>query len=260
METKEKNSLRPWLRPDGSKRSDAEISKLGKSWDAKTWKRFLDEDVGKITDDGRITYFKKWEKIPGIEEKLADAQTSNRVANLNLRVIFEMAFEELSYREQLVLEKFFWDGISLRKIAEEVRSSPSAVHMAKQRALTKLKKILSSSRFGQKLSTNLRRLAATRPKRCSILNRPKRVQSGTNPSLKHETLDFIEDNLTRLTHLERKVVEFLYFREMDLKSIASILKKTVGEVKELRASAYGKLERIYHDGFIENKKLQQKAG
>ncbi len=258
MHRKTKRELPPWKNPDGSKKTDAEISKLGQSWDAKTWEQFLDQEVGRITDDGRITYFKKWEKIPGIEEKLAEGQTSEKVANLNLQAVFETAFEELTLTEQLVLEKFFWDGMSLNKIAEDLKSTPSNMSNTKARALRKLKRILSSSHFGQRLSCNLKKLSTMGRKK--TLPRPARVQLGGNESLKHETLDFIEENLNCLNRLERKVVESLYFREMDLQSIASILRKTVGQVKELRASAYGKLEIIYHDGFIENKKLQQKAG
>ena len=43
-----KKNLSPWRNSDGSKKTDAEISLLGKKWYLETWKDFLDEDVGRV--------------------------------------------------------------------------------------------------------------------------------------------------------------------------------------------------------------------
>ena len=44
---------KPWRNPDGSKKTDAEISLLGKRWYLETWKDFLDEDVGRVRNRKR---------------------------------------------------------------------------------------------------------------------------------------------------------------------------------------------------------------
>ena len=45
---KTKRNLSLWKNPDGSKKTDAEISLLGKKWYLETWTNFLDEDIGRV--------------------------------------------------------------------------------------------------------------------------------------------------------------------------------------------------------------------
>ena len=251
-----KNKQPPWRNSDGTKKTDAEISKLGQNWDAKTWKAFLDEDVGKFTNDGRTSHVEDLDELPEVEQETE----KNTLANLNLEVIFEIAFEELTPKEQLILSRFFWDGATLRIIAKDLNCSPSSVRTEKERALRHLKKILTDKGFKYKLSLALKKLKATRPKRCPKLNRPKCSTFGGNESLRHETLDFIEENLCHLTHTERKVVECLYFKDMDLQTVASIIKKTVGETSKINKEAGEKLQRIFDEGTAKNKQPTKKAG
>ena len=250
-----KNEQPPWRNPDGTKKTDAEISRLGQNWDAKTWEKFLDDDIGKISEGGRVFCRRSLDDLPKPEEA-----KKNTLANLNLEVVFETAFEELTPKEQLILSRFFRDGATLRAIAKDLNCSPSSVRTEKERALRHLKKILTAKGFKYKLSLALKKLEATRPKKCPKLNRPKCATFGGNESLRHETLDFIEENLCHLAHTERKVVECLYFKDMDLQTVASIIKKTVGETSKINNEAGEKLQRIFEEGTAKNKQPTKKAG
>ncbi len=244
MEHKRETTPPPWRNPDGTRKTDAEISKLGKSWDVETWKQFLDEDVGKITEDGKLYFVKKFEDCPKLEKQTEDEEKfSNKMENLDLEVIFSLAFEELTPREQLILDKLFWEELSLRRTARALNTTPTNISTTKARVLKKLKMILTSKGFGQRLSSHLKRFA---------IQRPKRVRCGGNEFLKNENLNFIEDNLACLNHTERKVVECLYFKDMDLKTVASIIKKTVDETRKINKIAGDKLQRVFNEGTLRN--------
>ena len=252
MQQKRKTKRPPWRNRSGTKKTDAEISRLGQSWDAETWEQFLDEDVGKIEDDGRLCFVRKFEDCPKLDKQAEeDGEFSNKTENLDLEVVFRLAFEELAPREQLILDKFFWEDRSLQKIAKDLNTTPSNISSIKANTLKKLKKILTSKGFGERLSCYLKKY---------VIQRAKRVRCEGKEFLKNENLNFIEDNLSCLNHTERKVIKFLYFADMDLKTVASIIKKTPDETSAINKEAGKKLQRIFDEGTARNKQPTKKAG
>ena len=252
MRQKKKTERPPWRNPDGTKKTDAEISRLGQNWDLETWEQFLDEDVGKITENGRLYFVGKLEDNPALEKQVEeDDKFSNKMKNLDLEVIFKLAFEELTPQERLILDKLFWEGRSLKRVAKDLNTTPSNISTTKARVLKKLKGILTAKGFGERLSCHLKRY---------VTKRPKRVRCEGYEFLKNENLNFIEDNLSCLNHTERKVVECLYFKDMDLQTTASIIKKTPDETSKINKVAGEKLQRIFDEGTLKNQQLIKKAG
>ena len=251
MQQKRKTKRPPWRNRSGTKKTDVEISNLGQSWDVETWEQFLDEDVGKIEDDGRLCFVRKFEDRPKLEKQAEeDGEFSNKTENLDLEVVFRLAFEELTPRERLILDKLFWEDRSLQKTAKDLNSTPTNISTAKAKILKKLKEILTSKGFGEKLSCHLKRY---------VIQRAKRVRCEGNEFLKNENLNFIEDNLSYLNHTERKVIECLYFRDMDLQTVACIVKKTPDETSAINKVAGEKLQRIFDEGTLKNQQ-PKKAG
>ena len=252
MRQKRKSKQPPWRNPNGTKKTDVEISRFGQNWDLKTWEKFLDEDVGKITDDGQLYFVRKFEGRSKLEKQVEeDGKLSNKMENLDLEVIFKLAFEELTSKERLILEKIFWNGMSFRQISKDLKCPLSSIHVAKEKSLEKLKKILTAKGFGERLSCYLKR---------HVTKRPKRARCESYEFLKNENLNFIEDNLSCLKHTERKVVECLYFKDMDLQTVASIIKKTPDETSKINKVAGKKLQRIFDEETARNQRPIKQAG
>ena len=239
---------RPWINDDGSRKSDAEISRLGQFWDEKTWERFLDEDVGKITDDGRFTVVEEPDAFSKEEYKTEKRGFSHAIADLKLAAVFNAAAEQLPPRERFILKRHFWDDSSLKEIAEETGLPPGTVRSTKRRSLKKLANILSSDEFGPKLARELGK------KKYRRVEKEKK-----HTPLKRKVLDFIKDNLSSLRPLERRAAEYLYIRQMTLQNTATALGRTVGETKAIRASAFERLKSIYEEGYEKNRKSSSEA-
>ena len=239
---------RPWINDDGSRKSDAEISRLGQFWDEKTWEKFLDEEVGKITRSGRLARGVDLDEFSEDEFRIHKREFSHGVANLNLAAVFQAAFQGLNPKERFVLKRYFWDESKLKDIAEEMGISPSTVRTVKGRAVKKLNGILSSKEFVPKLARELKKRKYANPQK-----------NNGGIGLKKEVLDFIKDNLPRLLPLEKRAAECLYLRQMTLKNTATALDKTVGGVMAIRRSTFDRLEKIYKEGYEKNREPSQEA-
>ena len=248
MKAAKVQTLPPWKKPDGSKKSVREISRLGKSWDLKTWEEFLDEDIGKLTDDGRLIK-KNPDTIADEEPESGRRGESAKLANLDLAEVFGLAFEELPPKQVKVLGNIFYFGLSVAETARKLGVSQTAVHRTKKLALERLATLLRSEKFGKTLDLRLR------SKQGPQTNRTQRSKKDSirRKELKKKHLQFIEENLCRLSPPERRVTECLYLKQMTLKATAIALDRTVGEIKAIMEVAFKRLEKIYSDGYEKNK-------
>lgn len=242
MDKKTKKPIRPWINPDGSKKSDEEISRLGQGWDKKTWRRFLDDDVGKLTDDGRLAGGTDPDEFSDEEYKTAKRKLSHGIADLDLQAVFETASEGLAPRESEILKRYFWEGATLQEIAQESGISPGTVRSAKKRGLDKMRKVLASEDFKTKLSVTLKRRS-----------KEKRKKEERNVPTEQKVSEFVRECLHRLPPSERAVVDCLYLKKMPFVNTATATGKTVGEVGAIRKSAFGRLKKIYRDGYEKNR-------
>ena len=240
MNDKTPEMLPPWKNSDGSKKTDAEISLLGQSWDLATWKKFLDEDVGSVVPSKRLS-FRPYMDIAGNATGEEGSSLSRKFQGIDLATVISTALGELADRERRILEGYFWKKSDTRKIAERENLSPGNVRKIKSRSLKKLGKILASNNFKIKLDRALKR------------KREKIQDYYRESGLKNQVLGFIRENFHRFGTDEGKVADGLYFKQMTLPMIATALGKTVGEVKAIRSSAFTKLEKVYFGGYIENK-------
>lgn len=145
------NSKAPWLNPDGTKKSDKEISRISKTWTPEIWNQYLDSDIGTLQDDELVF-------IPDMNSELithgSDLLEFLRENN-HYEVIedaFALAIDELSRAERKVIKKLFWEDIPTQQLATELGTSEGNIRVIKSRALQKLKSLLPSQKLKQKLA------------------------------------------------------------------------------------------------------------
>ncbi len=141
--------FRPWLNDDGRKKSDAEISRLGRYWDQKTWSAFLDEDVGRV--DGHLLRLNEEVEKRLDDRERRDEYFTDKFASIDLEEVFKTALEALSFDEERIIKELFWNKARVWDTAVIFRISPFQVRKIKSRALEKLRWILQEDFFARKL-------------------------------------------------------------------------------------------------------------
>jgi len=133
----------PWLNTDGSKKTDKEISQLGKSWSAETWSHYLDSSVG-ILNDESLVYFENMdtEMVYERAEVLNFLRDSKCYQSLEDALL--VALEKLSTKERLIIRESFWQRLRDREIAIALNTTHSTVRNLKHRAIKKIGQFLTS--------------------------------------------------------------------------------------------------------------------
>ena len=147
---KQINFKTPWLNFDGTKKTDAEIAKLGKSWSSETWNQYLDSEVGTLQDN-------KLQFVSAINDKILEKST---VINYlqdgrhyeELETALLLALSELSKTQRFIIKESFWKMTSNKKIAERLNKTQKNVGVLKSRAIKKLGQILSSQKLKDEIS------------------------------------------------------------------------------------------------------------
>jgi RNA polymerase sigma factor (sigma-70 family) len=145
-----KNTKIPWLNDDGTKKSDTEVSKLGESWSPDTWNSYLDSELGSLKDEELIF-------VPDMNSELMSQgfHLLNFLREHRQYVVikdaFELSLNELSKAERWVIKKLFWENVSTRELADDLKTSTGNIRVIKSRAIQKLKKIIPSQEFKQKI-------------------------------------------------------------------------------------------------------------
>ena len=141
-----------WRNEDGSFKTDREILLASKKWKRKTWNRFLNENMGKGNPiDYKLVYYKYLDPNIPCPKKESEENYSNKFKTGILKLIFRLALEELTQLEYSVIRRIFWEDQRPCKIAKILNSTSKTVTNAKNRALKKLKRILTSGAFLRRL-------------------------------------------------------------------------------------------------------------
>lgn len=147
---------RPWINEDGTKKTDGEISRLGQKWDQKTWKYFLNEDLGTLRGYSSCILVPHICKSRAANNERSlwerdDGKYSQKFRGVDLKSVFEVAFLELSPREEAILREFFWNERRSSDVARCFCMLPSSIRRTRKRILEKLRLILTSEDFKEKL-------------------------------------------------------------------------------------------------------------
>lgn len=150
IEQKVKSLKAPWLNDDGTRKSDEEISKIGKSWSFETWNQYLDSDVGTLRDDELMF-------VPTITDGTLEKSTVLHFLQEGkhyeeIETALLLALSLLTKTERFIIKESFWKITSNKEIAAILNKTQKNVGVLKSRAIKKLGKILSSQKLRKEIS------------------------------------------------------------------------------------------------------------
>jgi RNA polymerase sigma factor (sigma-70 family) len=133
------NSEKPWLNSRGFPLPDAELKVISSLWSADTWEVYL-----------------KWFESPLAESQInprkfddmAERQcksifeSSQGLADSHTQRLIRRTIEDLPVRQREVLEMTYWQGLSERTIAFELRVSRNVVRKLKTKGLKRISAVL----------------------------------------------------------------------------------------------------------------------
>lgn len=129
------HSTKPWLNSKGHPLEEHEIKEVSKSWDQRTWERYLDSLNGTLSDQQLKPYEYDYlsENMSStcwdLSQSNADDETKDFVAGL---------LKTLTPLQQKIIQMNFWEGRSEHSIAQELRVSRTTVQTIKKRIFRKL--------------------------------------------------------------------------------------------------------------------------
>ncbi len=143
------NRHEPWLDELGYPLCEEEIKEAAKEWPPEIWEAYLEWYESPRSES--LVHPKLYDKLTGeLEESIFEnAQTS---CEGPVQEQINLALKNLNPRHQYIIKRVFWEGISERKIAYELRINQASVNRTKKRALRKLsqelKKVIASRIMG----------------------------------------------------------------------------------------------------------------
>ena len=134
-------NTKPWLKSDGTPKSENELQMECKSWSSSTWDEYLaqlehqqkeilmdkPQDCETYSQDEHTNWF----------DNLFDTETYS-----HLESKLEDELKKLSVEQQRVLRSIFWENLSLGQAAKELKLNKSTVMRNRDRALQSLSKAL----------------------------------------------------------------------------------------------------------------------
>ena len=146
------HTKKPWLRPDGTLKSKAEIKKSSENWSFQIWEEYLktlDVDREEILLDDPVC-------IEDHSQQDHEDQKDNIASTREFPVLKKYLFElmkELRPKQQRVLNCLFLEGLNLREIGEGMGVSAYAVARRRDCALKNLGSIMMERLFPEKSET-----------------------------------------------------------------------------------------------------------
>lgn len=139
-----KNENKPWLDPSGKKLETEALKEVSKSWNEETWERYLQSIETGI--EGRLIGPKKFKKkCDYLEESIWEF--SSETPNPDLQKAIKDAFSSLTEKQQIVLKKYFFDGLSLTAIGDDLHRHRTTIHEIKTAALNRIKEHLNKNPY-----------------------------------------------------------------------------------------------------------------
>ncbi len=162
----------PWINTDGTRKSDEEIEKLGKSWSPNIWNRYLESEVGSLQDESLVFYGDMdTEDILDKAEVLKFLQEKQYHEKLESALL--VALNQLSKTEREIIKEVFWNKLTDNEAAKKLNKTHLSIRVLKSRAVKKLGRILAS----QELKTEMNQLEESNHLKNVIYQRKQWINS-----------------------------------------------------------------------------------
>jgi len=140
--------LKPWRTPDGSLKTDDEISKLGQEWSSNTWNEYLETVIGDVENSNKdqicIASMDSLFVAEGFEllEFLRSIEEYEY-----LHVYLDFAIKKLPKRTRQVIRELYFEKVLHKDLAKKMNISIETVRSLRKKGIKKLKNLLTSSQF-----------------------------------------------------------------------------------------------------------------
>lgn len=129
------------LKEDNTSFADSDLREITKQWGGEAWEYYLASTVDVPLKESLLEKSDGIESIPqGYREAYQNMLQQDELPQV--KAVIRVLLQHLSLREQRVVYGAFWEGKSLRDIAQEMKISKSTAANYKVRALEKLGKLL----------------------------------------------------------------------------------------------------------------------
>lgn len=144
-QTEPKHSQSPWLDPDGNLYSTAALKSLSKTWDKKTWEKFLADTVDGATQEQLPTsheYDEACEK--NFETIFEQSVGEKREAPKDIKQLTKWLLRQLTTQQVRILKEIYWEGRNTSEVANILEVNEKQIRVQHTRSLKKLKDLLNS--------------------------------------------------------------------------------------------------------------------
>lgn len=132
---------KPWLDEEGQLLIGKELYDAKKSWKACDWEGYLKDSVEKPLREIPVGGPEEVAQLSDrVKAGYSDLFEADEHTYLSKKI--EQAMKKLTEREREVLFALFWEGLSQRKLAENLEIARPTVTVYQQRALGKLARYL----------------------------------------------------------------------------------------------------------------------
>lgn len=132
----------PWLDKNGKPLLLKKLKKVVQNWSPETWSRYLEslETYQREYTPEDLDLYDELTHTRGLSEFFKSLPTPDYYLEKNLRA----AINQLTENQKKVLLGLYYFKASQRQLAEELSVSKTAIYQTKERALTSLRRILTS--------------------------------------------------------------------------------------------------------------------
>lgn len=132
---------RPWLSEDGSPISTEDLKKVCKKWGASIWEQYLQAYEPIIEEDENLDFK---DDIDSLIQDASSKQTFSELFELkdyeSLKWFIDRCMtKKLSRKQATVLKQYYWEGQTMRQVAEALNLPVTTVHRLFHEALTIIK-------------------------------------------------------------------------------------------------------------------------
>ena len=133
--------ITPWLKSDGTSKSEEEIKRSCKNWGPSVWEDYLKT----FEVEQKEILLKNPSCIEKYSQEEIDIQKQNVLSEREFPIFKKYLFEavkELTFKQRVVLSQIFLEGQILRVVGENMEISTYAVARIRDRALRRLGLVL----------------------------------------------------------------------------------------------------------------------
>ncbi len=123
-----------------TKEKKAQLLKQSKSWTAKQWAEYLDENESKVIKEDLLP--ENFDELISEDSGIWKEEEKALAEKINLKKICAKAINKLTHKQKIVIKLTFYEGLTQRQIAEKMKISRSSVRNIKHQSLQKLRKLL----------------------------------------------------------------------------------------------------------------------